>query len=142
MKKMRHRPRVVEDTEEPGRVLYLYRLRMPRKEYLALNADYSPPVGKPGKAARAERKRRRRAAKLETKRLCKRPRNDAPWWQARRAEVLAVGKCAYCGATEYLTVDHIVPLSDYGTNARTNLQCLCNDCNQAKGNQTGFFRVL
>jgi 5-methylcytosine-specific restriction endonuclease McrA len=141
MKKMRHRPRVINDAEEPGRVLYVYRPRMPRKEYLALNDDYSPHVGKPGKAARAERKRRKRA-KREARRLSKRPRNDAPWWQARRAEVLAVGRCAYCGATEQLTVDHIIPLGSHGTNARSNLQCLCNNCNQAKGDQTGFFRVL
>jgi 5-methylcytosine-specific restriction endonuclease McrA len=140
MKKMRHRPRVIDDMEEPGRPLYVYRLRMPRKEYLALNQDYSPTVGKPGKAARAERKRRRRA-KREERRLSKRPRNDAPWWVALRAEVLAVGKCAYCGATERLTVDHIIPLCAHGTNGRQNLQCLCDPCNQAKGNQTGFFRV-
>jgi 5-methylcytosine-specific restriction endonuclease McrA len=141
MKKMRHRPRVIDDAEEPGRVLYVYRPRMPRKEFLALNNDYSPPVGKPGKAARAERKRRR-VARREARRLSKRPRSDAPWWQDRRAKVLAVGRCAYCGATEQLTVDHITPLGAGGTNALRNLQCLCNGCNQAKGAQTGFFRVL
>jgi len=137
MKKMRHRPRLVEDAEQPGRVLYVYRPRMPRKEYLALNQDYSPRVDKPGKAARAER-RRRKQAKREARRLSKRPRSNAPWWVALCAEVLAVGRCAYCGATTRLTVDHITPLGAGGTNNRGNLQCLCFGCNQAKGCQTGI----
>lgn len=138
MKKLRHRPVVVEDAEEPGRPLYVYRPRMPRKEYLALGGDYGPREAKPDKAARAERKRRRQA-KREARRLSKRPRSDAPWWIALKAEVLAVGRCAYCGSTHYLTVDHITPLGAGGTNNRRNLQCLCNSCNQAKGSQTGIF---
>ena len=138
MKKMRHRPLTVEDSEQPGRVLYVYRHRISRKEFLALGGDYGPREQKPGKAARAER-RRRRVARREARRLTKRPRADAPWWLALRAQVLAVGRCAWCGATEHLTVDHITPLGAGGTNNVRNLQCLCHACNQAKGNQTGIF---
>lgn len=41
--------------------------------------------------------------------------------------------CAYCGSTDELQVDHIVPLKHGGTNDRSNLQVLCRSCNNAKG---------
>lgn len=53
-----------------------------------------------------------------------------------REEVLSAGKCAVCPSTENLEVDHIVPLSRDGTNARENLQCLCITCNRQKGTKT------
>jgi 5-methylcytosine-specific restriction endonuclease McrA len=45
---------------------------------------------------------------------------------------IKIGKCAYCGATENLTCDHIVPLMIGGQPHKDNLQCLCYDCNQEK----------
>jgi hypothetical protein len=42
-------------------------------------------------------------------------------------------KCRTCGATERLTIDHIVPRRRGGTNARDNLQTLCVSCNSRKG---------
>ena len=35
------------------------------------------------------------------------------------------GKCALCGTTERVTTDHILPLSQGGTNRKSNLQLLC-----------------
>ncbi|MCL8207737.1 MAG: HNH endonuclease [Actinomycetia bacterium] len=42
-------------------------------------------------------------------------------------------RCQQCGKTNSLTVDHIIPLSQGGTNALSNLQILCRACNQKKG---------
>lgn len=52
-----------------------------------------------------------------------------------RRRVLGEGACACCGATKNLTVDHKRPWSWGGSNARSNLQCLCWDCNLAKSNR-------
>lgn len=51
--------------------------------------------------------------------------------------------CAHCGDQVNLihddpkqaTIDHIVPLSRGGLDNIRNMQLLCNECNQAKGNQ-------
>jgi predicted restriction endonuclease len=42
-------------------------------------------------------------------------------------------RCAYCGDTENLTLDHITPRSKGGTDRITNLVCACNSCNKSKG---------
>lgn len=42
-------------------------------------------------------------------------------------------KCVTCGATENLTIDHIIPLRRGGTNDDSNLQILCGTCNRFKG---------
>jgi 5-methylcytosine-specific restriction endonuclease McrA len=43
------------------------------------------------------------------------------------------GKCAKCGSTENLTIDHIWPQSLGGSTTPDNLQVLCATCNQKKG---------
>jgi 5-methylcytosine-specific restriction endonuclease McrA len=42
-------------------------------------------------------------------------------------------KCVLCGRMDDLTVDHIVPILDGGTNDIENLQILCARCNKRKG---------
>lgn len=42
-------------------------------------------------------------------------------------------KCVWCGSTENLTLDHVVPSSQGGTDAMKNLQTLCEECNGFKG---------
>jgi len=37
--------------------------------------------------------------------------------------------CAYCATTEYLEMDHIIPIFDGGTHTRANAQTLCRGCN-------------
>lgn len=46
------------------------------------------------------------------------------------------GKCKSCGTTEYLTVDHIVPKSEGGTNEFNNLETLCRVCHERKDHPT------
>jgi hypothetical protein len=43
------------------------------------------------------------------------------------------GKCARCGSRENLEYDHIVPLSQGGSNTARNIELLCEQCNRSKG---------
>jgi len=40
--------------------------------------------------------------------------------------------CAYCGATESITIDHVVPLSKGGKHEASNLAPACFPCNSSK----------
>ena len=40
--------------------------------------------------------------------------------------------CAFCGATEKITMDHIIPISRSGNHSIGNLQPLCRSCNSSK----------
>lgn len=41
-------------------------------------------------------------------------------------------RCQYCGSTEQLTVDHIIPLARGESHHLSNLQTLCRSCNSRK----------
>jgi len=43
-----------------------------------------------------------------------------------------MGPCAYCGAFDKLTVDHIVPRCKGGTYNKTNVALVCAQCNNDK----------
>lgn len=43
------------------------------------------------------------------------------------------GRCLFCGSSQRLTVDHIVPLSRGGSNGQENVRVLCKTCNSRKG---------
>jgi hypothetical protein len=45
------------------------------------------------------------------------------------------GRCARCGALEYLEFDHIIPHSRGGANTVNNVQLLCRKCNLHKSDR-------
>jgi hypothetical protein len=45
------------------------------------------------------------------------------------------GKCADCGAQEYLEFDHIIPVAKGGSNQEQNIQILCRKCNLSKSDK-------
>ena len=45
-------------------------------------------------------------------------------------------KCQYCGTTEALTIDHVIPKSRGGGDSWENLTTACTKCNTKKGNRT------
>lgn len=65
-------------------------------------------------------------------------RPSARIWAALRAKTFAeLGEtCLYCGATDNLAVDHIVPLHLGGSNHPQNLAPACGPCNSSKGGKT------
>lgn len=42
-------------------------------------------------------------------------------------------KCKECKAVDNLSIDHIIPVSKFGTDDDSNLQLLCRSCNSSKG---------
>ncbi len=47
------------------------------------------------------------------------------------------GKCQYCGRNEGpMTVDHVIPRSNGGSETWGNLVCACSVCNNKKGDRT------
>lgn len=57
--------------------------------------------------------------------------------KGRRLEIFERdrGVCRECGSGDWLTIDHIKPRSKGGTNAPSNLQTLCYDCNHLKADR-------
>jgi len=50
--------------------------------------------------------------------------------------------CLRCGTPDNLTIDHVIPLSKQGRNHKYNLQTLCYDCNQDKGDNIVDYRWI
>lgn len=45
-------------------------------------------------------------------------------------------RCVYCGATEHLTLDHVIPRARGGSSTWDNLVTACHRCNTSKGDLT------
>jgi len=43
--------------------------------------------------------------------------------------------CVYCGASEDLAMDHVIPISKEGADTANNLVTACRPCNSRKGNR-------
>lgn len=54
------------------------------------------------------------------------------------ADIIALdgGVCIYCGSTEKLCVDHMIPLVCGGDHEQDNLACACRRCNSGKAGRT------
>ena len=92
--------------------------------------EYERQWGRDNPGSGRERAQRRRALKLNA------PVNDltAEDWQAALAHYNH--KCVYCGATEDLTQDHIIPLIRGGPHTISNVAPACRSCNSRKGART------
>lgn len=44
-------------------------------------------------------------------------------------------QCVYCGSTENLTLDHVIPISKGGSDDQDNLVCCCKRCNSSKNDK-------
>ena len=62
-------------------------------------------------------------------------RNRVPY-SKRNIMVRDGHKCVYCGATERLTIDHMVPSSRGGKTNFENCVTACQPCNNKKNNRT------
>lgn len=68
----------------------------------------------------------------------KEPVKRVPLTESQRDEIYTRdGRiCRWCGTKEYLTIDHIHPVSLGGSNDPSNLQVLCASCNSWKSNRS------
>ena len=58
---------------------------------------------------------------------------ETTWKRRRRQAFVKYGKlCKWCGTSENITVDHVIPPCKGGTNNLSNLQILCEKCNNIK----------
>lgn len=87
---------------------------------------------------KAERDRRRRledpdgVRAKEARRLARRRAHGLTPQKLRDLVVETYGECAVCGTKDDLSLDHIKPVSDGGTDEWDNLQALCYKHNRIK----------
>lgn len=92
-----------------------------------------------------ERQRKRELEKIVTQELIEKGElfGDQPKRPPIPREVVDAvyardkGVCVYCGSTENLQLDHIIPFSKGGATTIENLQLLCQKCNLEKSNHIG-----
>jgi 5-methylcytosine-specific restriction endonuclease McrA len=44
--------------------------------------------------------------------------------------------CRYCGSTSWLSIDHVIPRAQGGSDEADNLVVCCRSCNSRKGGRT------
>lgn len=49
---------------------------------------------------------------------------------------LYASACTYCGSSDNITIDHVIPLSRGGSHSVSNLVSACAKCNMSKGAKT------
>lgn len=60
---------------------------------------------------------------------------NSRWDRLSRRMIRRQPWCTWCGETEDLTADHIVPLSRGGASSPANVQVLCRACNTRRRHQ-------
>ena len=83
---------------------------------------------RPGRVARREGPR-------SDARYPKGERGTRAWRDVRKFVVARDKACLVCGSTANLTVDHVRPLSEGGSDAPANLRTLCRACHRTRHGQ-------
>jgi hypothetical protein len=65
--------------------------------------------------------------------LSKGTMNIGPLANDERLKMVLPQACCYCGGSERLSVDHLIPTQRGGANAGDNLVWACRSCNSSKG---------
>lgn len=91
------------------------------------------PENAKGHSRRSEAKRRARLAGCEVHHLTD---DDFGKLTAILGE-----RCLSCGASDNITWDHVIPISEHGPHHPTNLQPLCSSCNSRKRTRSWDFRT-
>lgn len=97
----------------------------------AENPDHHRELRRKWRAANLERSRARCRAYWHRRRSGSDPSEEVDAY----AELLLLQACGYCGATENMSIDHVVPLSRGGKHTVDNLLPACRSCNSSKGNK-------
>jgi len=69
--------------------------------------------------------------------VIERPKRSIPKEVQREVWRRDGGRCVECGSKVNLEFDHIIPLSEGGSNTARNIQLLCEPCNRRKSNKVG-----
>ena len=93
------------------------------------NPEHHRELGRKWRAANLELCRARCRAYWHRKRSGADPAADVDAY----CELLMLQACAYCGATDNMSIDHVIPLSKGGTHEIDNLLPACRSCNSSKG---------
>lgn len=92
----------------------------------------------------AEYRKKNRAKLYEHERryLDRKHSNDCHFSADDRRTLFAIyrNRCLACGSSDRLVVDHVIPVSQGGSNGIENRQLLCHSCNSKKNNGTTDFR--
>ncbi len=93
--------------------------------------ESAQPIARPAIDAQAER---RRATDRERASSRRRECHPVRWRELRQQTFRRDGfKCVYCGSSNSLQADHVVPLARGGASTLTNLTTACKTCNTKKG---------
>lgn len=134
--KNRHSPIGREHLRKPDKLCNACKERKDKSEFYKSDNACKP-------CRKDKDKGRKRNRSVDADRAHEAKRRGAPF----RAGVPAfmrkhMTKCAACGATENLEIDHVMPLALGGTSALKNLQMLCKTCNTRKGATYVDYRYL
>ena len=69
------------------------------------------------------------------RRLCEKDAEIRPLIDDEKQKMKRQSACAYCGSSEELTADHLLPTSRGGPESGANLVRACRSCNSSKNNR-------